>query len=434
MPFTGFCVLWGTFRGASGGFSFFVILLIVVVLDFVFMTKSRVRLSFLMSAEFMGSMAANFMTYGIFFYTEKHLGWSLLNNCLLGAALGVVYLFAAMAAHPIQLRVRRIVWIRFSYAMMALLGLMVLIKANSFTATLAVLLYAFFAGASWPMLESLVSGNASGRRLSKRLGLYNIVWSTAGVMLMFVVGLVMKYNPALAWMIVAGAHVLGTASFFAGKWESDPEPAVESKLEVSEKLIAQRRLAMQLSRISLPATYVLMNGMAAMLPSLLLIKSLPDTTKTMYGSAWMVSRVITFIVLTVTTFWQSKPRMLLWACVMMFVSFLAMVIPAAKSDAPWVLYNFLFWQIGLGVAIGHIYAASLYFGMALSDGSTEHGGYHEALIGLGLALGPASGAVGAYLYPGQTFFSAIAVGIVIALSLFIAIYVAVRSTPPSTGK
>ena len=27
-------------------------------------------------------------------------------------------------------------------------------------------------------------------------------------------------------------------------------------------------------------------------------------------------------------------------------------------------------------------------GMVLSDGSTEHGGYHEALIGLGSVLGP----------------------------------------------
>ena len=40
------------------------------------------------------------------------------------------------------------------------------------------------------------------------------------------------------------------------------------------------------------------------------------------------------------------------------------------------------WQIVLGVTMGLIYSGSLYFGMVLSEGSTEHGGYHEALIGM----------------------------------------------------
>jgi hypothetical protein len=64
-----------------------------------------------------------------------------------------------------------------------------------------------------------------------------------------------------------------------------------------------------------------------------------------------------------------------------------------------------------------IYAASLYFGMVLSSGSTEHGGYHEALIGLGVVLGPGSGVVAQLIAPGSP-----SAGIgAIALVLFVSV-------------
>ena len=87
----------------------------------------------------------------------------------------------------------------------------------------------------------------------------------------------------------------------------------------------------------------------------------------------------------------------------------------------------LSWQISLGGAIGLIYAASLYFGMALSQGSTEHGGYHEALIGIGAVAGPASGALAAWYRPGQPLAAASAIGVVVFLSLAGACIAAVRA-------
>ena len=58
-------------------------------------------------------------------------------------------------------------------------------------------------------------------------------------------------------------------------------------------------------------------------------------------------------------------------------------------------------QVAIGVSIGLIYSASLYFGMVLSDGSTEHSGYHKALIGLGSILGPGAGQCTRWILPGQ---------------------------------
>jgi len=75
-----------------------------------------------------------------------------------------------------------------------------------------------------------------------------------------------------------------------------------------------------------------------------------------------------------------------------------------------------------------IYTASLYFGMVLSEGSTEHGGYHESLIGLGQAMGAIAGMTAAWLRPGSTAAAIVAVSGVIGLTLVAATGVALSES------
>ncbi|HEY1921963.1 MAG TPA: hypothetical protein VGG44_04295, partial [Tepidisphaeraceae bacterium] len=91
--------------------------------------------------------------------------------------------------------------------------------------------------------------------------------------------------------------------------------------------------------------------------------------------------------------------------------------------------SMVLWQIALGVAMGLIYAASLYFGMVLSDGSTAQNAYHEALIGLGCVLGPGSGALAQTYYPANPHASVIAVGAILWLSVLAAIFISLKSHP-----
>jgi len=91
------------------------------------------------------------------------------------------------------------------------------------------------------------------------------------------------------------------------------------------------------------------------------------------------------------------------------------------------------WQLVLGVVMGTIYSASLYFGMVLSDGSTEHGGYHEALIGLGSVLGPGAGALAQWLRPGDLRFGIYAVAGVMGASILAAGIAAIRAKSRARG-
>ena len=50
-------------------------------------------------------------------------------------------------------------------------------------------------------------------------------------------------------------------------------------------------------------------------------------------------------------------------------------------------------QLAFGLAVGLIYYSSLFYSMDVGQETQgEHGGFHEALIGVGIFLGPAVGA------------------------------------------
>jgi hypothetical protein len=66
-------------------------------------------------------------------------------------------------------------------------------------------------------------------------------------------------------------------------------------------------------------------------------------------------------------------------------------------------------QVVFGLATGLLYYASLFYSMDVGETKGEHGGIHEAAIGLGICLGPAVGAGALYLAPSQPQAGAFAV-------------------------
>jgi MFS family permease len=56
-------------------------------------------------------------------------------------------------------------------------------------------------------------------------------------------------------------------------------------------------------------------------------------------------------------------------------------------------------QLVFGVALGLIYSSSLFYSMDVGETRAEHGGIHEAAIGLGNFAGPAVGAASMQFLP-----------------------------------
>ena len=74
-------------------------------------------------------------------------------------------------------------------------------------------------------------------------------------------------------------------------------------------------------------------------------------------------------------------------------------------------------QLIFGAVAGLIYYSSLFYSMDLGDAKGEHGGIHEAAIGLGNFVGPAVGAASLHFLPQYSNSGALAVSTLLLLGL-----------------
>lgn len=383
----------------------------------------------LFTVEFLSSAAANFLQVGIFFYTAHRFHWSLRSNFLLAAVQGISYVLGAMNANRLTRYWSRrdaLTRIYFALCVVALAG-----AALPYSVALAVLLpiYSGLAATSWPMLEGLVSEGLESDALSRRIALYNVLWAAGGALVLAVNGTVIEHFGGGVFAFPAIFHgVAMTLMRISARSNVDPSPPAAEVgaphppvAHVEPELLRLRTTALWLSRVALPATYVLIYSLMALMPSLPVFRTLDPARQTLVGSTWMATRLLTFLALGYTIWWHTRPRILTVAAWLMLFAFLGTVVRPSDllghGTQSTDLLAMIACQALLGVALGLVYAASLYFGMVLSDGSTEHGGYHEALIGLGSILGPGSGAIAQWFWPQNVRAGIIAVGSVVAASV-----------------
>jgi MFS family permease len=400
--------------------------------------------------EAVNSIAATLLTVGLPFYMNHRFGWGARENFAVAALQGMLYMAGALSAQKVSQRWGREKSLLALYAGMTTVAVAVGISATMGWAVAAALLVVFETGlmaVSWPMLESLISAAGEPSRLAKRLGWYNIVWAFVGAIAVAASGAIIQYTPAWAFFgITATGHFCAGVLIFcrtrsqAARIDSGEladssaskgsEPSNDPRRTFDETEARRHRLALWLSRIALPSTYVVVYSIAPALPSLHAIKQLPPTIATVVASIWLISRGIAFVITGHTTFWHKKPGLMFLASITMMVGFIGTIVPGSLNELSLLqaLSIMAVAQIVLGLSLGTIYSASLYFGMAVSDGSTEHGGYHEALIGLGQIIGPLVGAAMQWIRPDALWPAVTAIAGVVSVTIAVEAVVGIRIT------
>lgn len=418
--------------------------------------------------EGLTSHAVALMLASIYFYTTGKFGWGSAQNYLLAAVLGVVYVAGALQAHVVATWLgRRRTLVSVYFLMSAAAWVAVAGGQSPWVLVPVLVVYSGLSAITWPALESLVSSGAAAGELSRRLGIYNCVWSGAGAVTMALSGLLLEYWPSGTFVLPGFWHAAMALLLMralarddtAGQRRDDTCVALPSRnseegetslapthgeqgvvphhahADPEPELLRVRTLALWMSRLALPATFVVISSLLAAMPTLPLIQRLDPAAGTALSSVWMAARWVAFLSLGATVWWHTRPRALLTAALLLLAGFLAVTLrpqwlPHAPEVAtgPWIVWM-VGWQIVLGLALGLVYAASLYFGMVLSDGSTEHGGYHEALIGLGTIIGPGAGAAAEYLGNGEPLWGVLAVSAVLGASVVACGIVAARRSP-----
>jgi hypothetical protein len=400
----------------------------------------------------LGTAGGTLLTTGIFFYTHERLGWGLEQNFRLAVVQGIVYTCGALLAAKLVSHVtprRALGLVHLGMAAAGAAGAVVVGnpagESRGWIILGPLLAYTCLSAVAWPILEGMVSsGGQSALALSRRLTTYNLVWSATMAAVLAVDGVLIQSGPALVLAVPAVAHALAGGGHFGGgggvarrEAASDHDRvggSPKTALSAEPELLAVRTLALRVSRLALPATYVVIFGLMPMMPFLPVMRSLGTKAQTVVSSTWPAARWGAFAALALGSWWHRRPRLLLAAAWLMLIAFLAVTVRPTQFlskthaspafDLAWMVG----WQAMLGIAMGVIYSGSLYFGMVLSAGSTEHGGYHEALIGLGWVLGPAAGAAAGWANPGQVGPGVAAIGSMIALSVLATTGAAIIST------
>jgi MFS family permease len=367
--------------------------------------------------EALGSVGANLLMFGIFFYMQKRFGWGASKNLPLSSAQGAVYVIGALAANPLSRWIDRQKLLRLIHVGMAAVALAGAWAATPAVIVVLLLVYTMLSAAQWPLLESLISIGANAPKLSRRISIYNLVWSGSGAITVAASGVVIARFPQGIFLTTAAAHLI--AALALAKIRPQSQHPSSAHLHPEPELIPLRTMAKRLSRIALPATFAVIYALGAIMPTLAVIQSTTPAARTLLASVWMIARWFFFVFLGATIWWHTRPRALLIAAVILLAAFLGItLIPSVPS--------MILWQIALGVTMGLIYSASLYFGMVLSDGSTAQNSYHEALIGLGSILGPGCGALAGIFRPGDPHAPIIAVAAILWISVLAACAVSIQ--------
>lgn len=141
-----------------------------------------------------------------------------------------------------------------------------------------------------------------------------------------------------------------------------------------------------------PFAYIGINTLVAVMPGIALRLGLSTTLAGFCCSAWCFSRLGAFFGLWLWDGWHYRFRWLLFAYLCLVGSFIWVLL--APGVAVLVVAQLVF-----GGAAGLIYYSSLFYSMDLSDTKGEHGGFHEAAIGLGNFAGPGVGAAALQFIP-----------------------------------
>jgi predicted MFS family arabinose efflux permease len=144
--------------------------------------------------------------------------------------------------------------------------------------------------------------------------------------------------------------------------------------------------------LSNPFAYIAINTLIAVIPEIARRLQLSPTLAGFCCSVWFFARLGTFVLLWQWTAWHYRFAWLLSAFVGLIASFAAIVLVPNL----WVLVPA---QLLFGLSVGLIYYSSLFYSMDVGETKGEHGGIHEAAIGLGIFLGPAVGATALRLLP-----------------------------------
>jgi len=347
--------------------------------------------------EGINSFALVFYCTYLYFFFHDVFGFNDRQNLLFAALAGLIYMFSSWQAGRFAQRFGYITSLKVGFGGLAL-GFAAGLFAH--TAVLQVAIASFIYVCMcfiWPSLEALVSEGDTPAHVPHAVGIYNVTWAVTNAFAFFIGGSLIK---KLGYQGIFALPLVLTIILFAlAFWLEKIHPPELQKAHgkqgapaTPQPVPARSRSFQRMALLANPCAYIAINTLIAVLPGIASKFQLSTMLAGFTLSLWSFARFGAFVVLWRWTGWHYRFRWLVTAFALLILSFATILI------AP-NLVVVLLAQGFFGIAIGLIYYSSLFYAMDASDTKGEHGGIHEAAIGLGNCLGPAVGASAIWLAP-----------------------------------
>jgi MFS family permease len=365
----------------------------------------------------------------LYFFMRARFGYDDRQNLMLAAWLGLVYAVTAWQAGKFAHRLGYFKTLKLGFGVMiAGLGLGALC-ATAPGQIVAASIISVGMCATWPTLEAMVSEGETPALVPRAVGIYNIVWAVMYAVAFFIGGkIIEKFGFRAMFLLPALLLVLEVAlTFWLERRPALTSPdgrqadvVVTPSEEFNRPTPARANAFLRMAWLSNPFAYIAINTLVAVLPGVAAKLQLDTGLAGVVCSLWCFARLGAFIFLWRCPAWHYRFRWLLLSFALLMFSFVAiLVVPNL-----WVILPA---QLFFGAATGLIYYSSLFYSMETSGAKSEHGGIHEAAIGLGNCAGPAVGALSLEFATGSPQSGAFGVAGLLALGLVALVWIQVTS-------
>ena len=389
------------------------------------MFSSRIKLGVFI-LEGLNSFAVTFYLFYFYFYTHARFGFGDKVNLTIAAASGLVCMFGSIlggrfAQHRGCFNALKI---GFGLMLCGVTGSLCVDSSAGFVIAL-MMVTTFGMTFTWAPLEALIAEGESYTGLQRNIGIYNIVWALTGAIAYFIGGVLLEKLGLRSLFVVPLAIQVIQLGLTAclhretGRADLGQIPLAMDK-DRPHTPPSRARAFLRMAWLANPFSYIASNTLIAVMPGVAQRLELSTALAGICCSVWCFARLGAFVGLWLWPGWHYRFRWLL-------VSYLALIIAFAVILLTPSLAVVVMAQLFFGIALGLIYYSSLFYSMDVGETKGEHGGIHEAAIGLGNFAGPAVGAASLQFSPVAVHGGAGAVVCLLVMGLFGMVSIQIRS-------
>lgn len=350
----------------------------------------------------------------LYFFMRDRFGYHDKANLAVAAWLGFIYIFTAWQAGKFAQRQGYFFALKLGFTIMAVSLAAAWMLPSVVGQIVAASFLIFGLCFIWPTLEALVSDGEPAERLPHAIGIYNVVWAVTAAVAFFIGGTLIEsfgYKIIFALPLALVLFQLGLTFWLqrhAAELARDAldQTVAEPEPKPHQPASREARSFLRMAWLANPFAYIAINTLVAVIPGIAAKFHLSPMFAGFVCSLWCFVRLGAFLVLWHWTDWHYRFGCLAAAFVALILSFATILLAPS-------LALLMAAQVFFGGAIGLIYYSSLFYSMDAGDTRGEHGGIHEAAIGIGNCVGPAVGAASLQFFPQHTQNGAIAVSVLL---------------------